>query len=255
MRKVPGAILIILFSATVLASLWLFALAWNTGNNQHGDPLLFIPLLILLLSVALLFRKAFITSVADPEQNNAQTVKDETERPLIKKEKIGSRSDNLNIDGIARKIARDFDPEQATDTNGKMILKVLSSEIEIMTGIYYTKEEDGSFAPSATYAVSSAKMPEKFLSGEGLNGQAVQNRQPMLIHDLPPGYLTVSSGLGEGVPSFLALIPVQKDEEVTALIECAGFRKSSRELEQLLGLISAALTEKHNRKKERRDNE
>ncbi|QJE98769.1 response regulator [Luteolibacter luteus] len=62
-------------------------------------------------------------------------------------------------------------------------------------------------------------VPERFEPGEGLLGRAVTERTLQRIDDVPAGYLKVGSGLGEGVPRHLLILPALADDNVNAVIE------------------------------------
>ncbi len=241
MQKRLKTYFILLLTLPVLSVFWMLAGRWN--NSPATAPLLLIlPSVIILASLLVFFR--FAWKEAQRSFPGTETAEPDIQAPPLKKEKQLTKNENLNIEGIARKINREFDPAASPEENGKAIMNILSSELEIMSGIYYSKEDNDVFVPVTTFAFSAANKPENFLPGEGLNGQAVMNKQVMLLSDLPENFLKVSSGLGSADPAFLAFVPVMRGEEATALIECAGFRKPGKELDQLFNLISVNLSEK-----------
>ncbi|MQA96148.1 MAG: response regulator [Streptosporangiales bacterium] len=67
-----------------------------------------------------------------------------------------------------------------------------------------------------------------FAGGEGLVGQAAEQRERILVSDVPDGYVTVGSGLGMGTPSHLVVLPVLSDEHVLGVIELASFSPFSK---------------------------
>lgn len=244
MRRHRGTILIILYSISLISALWLLAGALNARFPGHEPSILFIPGVLLLSSLTMITRYAWSAITGMEQEVNDVQVAEGSRSPGLKKEKQSSRGENINIEAIARKFAREFDPEDGPESNGRKLLKILSGELEIMTGIYYSQAADGVFIPVSTFAFSSAREPAPFSPGEGLPGQAVMNRQVLLIREVPADYLQVYSGLGEAEPSYLAFIPFMKGEEVASLLECAGFRPAGNELEQLFLLISSSLSEK-----------
>jgi PAS domain S-box-containing protein len=60
-----------------------------------------------------------------------------------------------------------------------------------------------------------------FARGEGLVGQCAVDRRPLLLTDLPEDYVRIGSGLGEGRPRCLALLPVTRKDRVLAVVELA----------------------------------
>jgi signal transduction histidine kinase/HAMP domain-containing protein len=84
-----------------------------------------------------------------------------------------------------------------------------------------------------------------FHPGEGLIGQAVLDKRPIVIEDAPPGYIRISSGLGEGAPVSVVVLPVVFEERVLAVIELASFQRFSQVqrafLEQLVETVGVVL--------------
>ncbi|WP_345530685.1 HAMP domain-containing protein [Microbispora amethystogenes] len=77
--------------------------------------------------------------------------------------------------------------------------------------------------------------------GESLVGQAAQARRTILVEEIPPGYLTVSSSLGQAGPVNLVVLPIVVEDQVLGVIELASlgrFAKAHRDfLEQLVETI------------------
>ncbi|MFI0412317.1 HAMP domain-containing protein [Actinomadura sp. 3N508] len=63
----------------------------------------------------------------------------------------------------------------------------------------------------------------RFALGEGLVGQAAQERRPLLIADAPADYVKIGSGLGEASPVNIIVLPIVFEDEVLGAIELASF--------------------------------
>ncbi|MFF7392137.1 response regulator, partial [Streptomyces scabiei] len=61
--------------------------------------------------------------------------------------------------------------------------------------------------------------PERIPVGRSLVGQAARNRRPISVEELPPGYVTISSGLGQAEPSALVVLPIVVEDQVLGVIE------------------------------------
>ncbi|KOV66880.1 histidine kinase, partial [Streptomyces sp. NRRL WC-3618] len=61
--------------------------------------------------------------------------------------------------------------------------------------------------------------PERIPVGRSLVGQAARNRRAIIVEELPPGYVTISSGLGQAVPSALVVLPIVVEDQVLGVIE------------------------------------
>ncbi|MFI7040034.1 HAMP domain-containing protein [Microbispora rosea] len=62
----------------------------------------------------------------------------------------------------------------------------------------------------------------RYAFGESLVGQAAQSRRTILVEDIPPGYLSVSSSLGEAAPVALVVLPIVVEDQVLGVIELAS---------------------------------
>lgn len=76
-------------------------------------------------------------------------------------------------------------------------------------------EEEGELKLKYGYATTETP---SFKIGEGLVGRVAADKKTLYIDDLPDGYITVYSGLGNATPTRLALIPIK-----SGVIELATF--------------------------------
>jgi methyl-accepting chemotaxis protein len=60
--------------------------------------------------------------------------------------------------------------------------------------------------------------------GEGLIGQAAIEKQTIFLTQVPPNYVTISSGLGESNPNCILIVPLKFEEEIVGIIELASFK-------------------------------
>lgn len=100
----------------------------------------------------------------------------------------------------------------------------------------------GNFKRHASYAVPSVvKLPEVIRSGDGLLGQAIKDRRPFLIHDVPKNYLAIGSGLGSDQPSHLVIAPAKMDNEVLAVMELGFFQQVPQAYLELLERVAESI--------------
>ena len=60
--------------------------------------------------------------------------------------------------------------------------------------------------------------------GEGLIGQAILEKSPIIVTDVPTDYIQVTSGLGESTPLNLYVLPISFEGDVKAVLEIASFK-------------------------------
>jgi signal transduction histidine kinase/HAMP domain-containing protein/CheY-like chemotaxis protein len=131
----------------------------------------------------------------------------------------------------------------------QLIMSEVTPVVSAQHGAFYMARAEGvdlGFELIASYAYSSRKgVPDRFGLGEGLVGQAAVEKKPILITDPPEGYVRVASGLGEGRPGAIIVLPVVFEEQVLAVIELASFvpftEVSLMFLEQLVETIGVVL--------------
>ncbi|WP_328648528.1 HAMP domain-containing protein [Amycolatopsis sp. NBC_00348] len=77
----------------------------------------------------------------------------------------------------------------------------------------------------------------RFRVGQSLVGQAARSRRPIAVDDVPPGYATISSGLGRTAPASLIVLPIVVEDQVLGVLELAsmhGFTVAHRAFLELL---------------------
>ncbi|MEU4834965.1 HAMP domain-containing protein, partial [Streptosporangium sp. NPDC023615] len=77
--------------------------------------------------------------------------------------------------------------------------------------------------------------------GDSLVGQAAVAKRPILVEDIAPGYLTISSSLGSAGPVNLIVLPIIVEDQVLGVIELASLNRFTQVhrafLEQLVETI------------------
>jgi HAMP domain-containing protein/signal transduction histidine kinase/DNA-binding response OmpR family regulator len=112
-------------------------------------------------------------------------------------------------------------------TVGRLILSELAPVVSAQQAVFYTL--DGSAAAAgpqrlrllASYATTPRE--SEFELGEGLIGQCAVENKKMLLHNVPPEYVQVSSGLGAAAPLNLIVLPVVFERRVMAVLELSSF--------------------------------
>ncbi len=84
---------------------------------------------------------------------------------------------------------------------------------------------DGSYElrMRGSYAYAGGQVPTSFRPGEGLIGTVAEEKRTILVENTPPGYLKISSGLGEAPPAHVIVLPVLFEGKVLGVIELASF--------------------------------
>ncbi len=103
-------------------------------------------------------------------------------------------------------------------------------------------EEEGSLALLATFAHEQRRsLPARVKPGDGLVGQCVLERQPILLTRVPPDYVEIRSGLGRAAPLQVLVLPVSFGEDAVAAIELASFESLGGVRRELLDQLCGTL--------------
>jgi signal transduction histidine kinase/HAMP domain-containing protein/ActR/RegA family two-component response regulator len=65
--------------------------------------------------------------------------------------------------------------------------------------------------------------PSQFQLGQSLIGQVAKTKRPIVVTDVPAGYVRISSGLGEAPPVNLIVLPIVFEDQVLGVIEAGSF--------------------------------
>jgi signal transduction histidine kinase/CheY-like chemotaxis protein/HAMP domain-containing protein len=114
-------------------------------------------------------------------------------------------------------------------TVSSMILSELAPLVSAQHAVFYTLAslEDGGepvLLYQAGYGYKERKhLANQFRLGEGLVGQCAQEKERILLTDVPGDYVKISSGLGESVPLNIIVLPILFEGSVRAVVELASF--------------------------------
>jgi HAMP domain-containing protein len=128
------------------------------------------------------------------------------------------------------------------ETVAQMIMSELTPLVNAQHGVFYLTEQAASetiLKLTSSYAyVQRKNVADRWQIGEGLVGQAAFEKKPIVVSNVPDDYVKVTSGLGEGTPMNIAVLPVIFEGQVMAVVELASFNRFSETyitfLEQLM---------------------
>jgi signal transduction histidine kinase/CheY-like chemotaxis protein/HAMP domain-containing protein len=114
-------------------------------------------------------------------------------------------------------------------TVSSMILSELAPLVSAQHAVFYTLAslDDGGeplLIFQAGYGYKERKhLANQFRLGEGLVGQCAQEKERILLTDVPPDYVKISSGLGDAAPLNIIALPILFEGSVRAVVELASF--------------------------------
>src|SRR5262249_48843731 len=112
-------------------------------------------------------------------------------------------------------------------TVGRLILSELAPVVSAQHGVFYildSAQEELELKLLASYAYRERKaVGNRFKLGEGLVGQCAFEKEKILLTNVPPDYIQISSGLGEAPPVNVIVLPVVFESQVKGVLELASF--------------------------------
>jgi signal transduction histidine kinase/HAMP domain-containing protein len=148
-------------------------------------------------------------------RNLRETTRENTEQDWLK----------TNLERFARMLQGQRD----LATVSSMILSELAPLVSAQHAVFYTLAslEDGGepvLIYQAGYGYKERKhLANQFRLGEGLVGQCAQEKERILLTDVPCDYVKISSALGESTPLNIIALPILFEGSVRAVVELASF--------------------------------
>ena len=137
---------------------------------------------------------------------------------------------------------------QGHDSIAEFARSLMASLVPMVGGqvgvFYYFDNATRTYNLVGSYSYRDRKgLSQRFAMGEGIVGQCVLERSPIILSDIPTDYIRVVSGLGESVPRFIQATPIiQTGGSIPAVIEIAtlgGFgQREQMLLEEVLPLVA-----------------
>jgi signal transduction histidine kinase/CheY-like chemotaxis protein/HAMP domain-containing protein len=114
----------------------------------------------------------------------------------------------------------------------ELIMEELAPLLGAQHGTFFLAEESAGetrLRLIAGYGLRADKdAPIQYRIGQSLIGQVAKSKRPIVVDEIPPGYIKISSGLGEAPPANLAVLPVMFEDTVQGVVELASFTKFSK---------------------------
>ncbi|WP_445525267.1 HAMP domain-containing protein [Streptomyces cyslabdanicus] len=116
-----------------------------------------------------------------------------------------------------------------------LILRELTPLVNAQFGAFFLAEAGAPHGEGLQFiagygtdqAGESSPLPGIGTPGRGLIAQAAQEKQRILVTDVPPDYITISSGLGMAYPASIVILPILFEDQVLGVIELASLSKFS----------------------------
>ncbi len=177
----------------------------------------------------------------------------------VKKEEDTTEEDNDEEQSIAF-MEKEIEDIKASTNDPKQVwektLHMICRRYEASQGAVYLFKQEGEARFIELFVSYAFILPEskrvRYELGEGLAGQVAKEGVPLMIDDIPEGYLTIRSGLGASDPSKLLIQPLKDDDNVFAVAEVASFKEipasCQRDITEAFTLIKDMILQKKAKK-------
>ncbi len=127
------------------------------------------------------------------------------------------------------KFSRMLQGQKELLTVGRLILSELAPVVTAQHAVFYTLDSSGDVSQLSLLASYAHKgqgaVGRSFGLGEGLVGQCALEKQKILLTNVPPDYIRISSGLGDAAPQNIIVLPVIFEGQVKGVLELASFER------------------------------
>lgn len=240
-------LIIIIFLISIISLILslseLSMLVSNIDSNEQISSLQFasggitFSLIFIIIGVLLIvFTKTNIETLNNQTSADEENKDESYENKNLDEEIIESKFEDIQIEDFKCSNKHNNISDFSTE-----LLSKIANKFKIGIGIIYLKTEEDQFHYIAAYGYFSNSKPLPFKIGEGLNGQVVLNKKPIIISNIPEDYLTIISGLGNSKPKELLIIPIIREEIVIGVIELASFTKFNVDIDKFTNIISEYL--------------
>ena len=130
------------------------------------------------------------------------------------------------------KFSRMLQGQRDLNTVGRLILSELAPVVVGPAGrVLHPRRPAARTTTRTPHAAGQLRRPgagrarQEIGFGEGLVGQCALEKQKILLTNVPPDYIRISSGLGEAAPQNIIVLPVIFEGQVKGVLELASFER------------------------------
>jgi len=258
LKKYRNTILV-LFVLLIIFFFLLFAeIKTLVSSNEVEKPgfLIYLTLIgifvmglgLVLVNFQLLIRADKRKGIQNEELEQALNKQDNTDKEAESKGEKREKQEKNKLDPTkyAKKIIPSVQPDDDFQRFSEKMLSNFAKEFNIVQGLFFIRNEQEEFSMKGQYAYYSEEQPRSFVEGDTLPGQVAKNQKILKVPNIPEGYITILSGLGNSSPKVLVIIPIVIKDKTQAIIELASFSDFDETHIELFEDLSSIIAEKIN---------
>jgi len=232
----------LIFSVITLITL-LISLLFFIKQNQISDSASYFNSfsIIITLAILLIFFVFYIAWKSQLELISFQAEsKDLSDKKNINKQDFNSNS-NETIDYY--KIIEEIIEKSKSDSKDEIVSKFIrevSLNLNMGAAIAF-KKTSKKFTPIAQWAILIDKKDIEFTEGEGIHGQAAQNKKIIRLSEISDSIIIITSSSGKTSPKSLYIIPMLIENKTEFLIEFASFKSDDEDEFEAIKVLAEKL--------------
>ncbi len=168
-----------------------------------------------------------ISSINQIDELNKQIADNEVTIVALNEENVSLKNSVLIAEKALARNLKLVDVLHQVASNEEMyenVVNLVSNEMHASQAAFFVKTNSNVLELAAAFALTGGHQT-KFEIGEGLVGEVAQQGTRMLFNEIPVGYTSVASGLGQSSKANLVILPVTVNQQVVAVLEIATFMK------------------------------
>ncbi|HBB91015.1 MAG TPA: histidine kinase [Bacteroidales bacterium] len=159
----------------------------------------------------------------------------------LKASRVKSDHDNWiksNQNEMSFEIQGDLD----LDRLSQRIIGLISKQLDALSGALFIFRNKKEVEFAAGFAVNTDQASKRsFKPGDGLIGQAMKDKKPILVKDVPGGYLDIYSGTGSTRPKHLLIVPCIYNSVTEAVLELGSVKPFNPASLEYLNLVAESI--------------
>ncbi len=147
-------------------------------------------------------------------------------------------------ENMISEILREYN-QDLKELSYQVVSKLVKYTNSVQGGLFIINDEDPEnkyIELVAAYAYDKRKLVEKRIPyGVGLIGRAIIEGETIHLTNIPPDYLSLTSGLGDRYPNSLLIVPFKFNEVIYAVIELAAFERYKPYVRQFVERVGVSI--------------
>ncbi|RFM26524.1 response regulator [Deminuibacter soli] len=207
----------------------------NKSDFNNQTKAILVGGIVILLMVVLLLINAILTTLKSRYKANLRL-----QETLGETEKLNAVAEEKNwqLQGVAL-VNDSMRGDTTTEKLSQDVLQAVVNYLQLPAGVMYVMNEDATKLEQCAAVGASAESVKTFTPGDGIVGRAAEQKEVLVIRDVPAHYWKVASALGEmSGHGEIVCVPLWMDGESKGVMELGRFSPFTEAQLNFLGTIS-----------------